>query len=94
MSNSVSLELLDQARSARAEGERARRLGNQQPDEDLRSAMSRYANDMEAKAVALEHQAFNFTPGVQKHSTPQQMQQAQATPAKSDDDDQAPANSN
>ena len=47
--------------------------------------LSRLADESEAAAMALERQAFDLKPDVQRHATPQQMQQARLTPPQGDD---------
>ena len=94
MSDSDPDGLLQRARAARVEAARARRLADQEPDDTKRISLARFASDMEARAIALEKQAFTIIPpSVRTHATPQQMQQAQVTPAKTDESDETPQKS-
>jgi len=70
--------LLEEARVARAEAERARRLARQISDHRSRDSLLHFARTKEATAVELEQRAFNTKPPViQEHAQVQQMQQAQ-----------------
>lgn len=76
----ASEELLRKAREARATAVRSRRLADQQPDDETRIRLTRYADEMEADAVKLEQRAFNVPPAevTQVRQQQEKMQQAEA----------------
>lgn len=62
MPNSDPIGLLNRAHAVRAEAARARRLAAQQPDEETRLIVTRFANEMDAKATVLEKLSFTIVP--------------------------------